>query len=279
MRKITIYSRAKINLGLNITRKREDGFHDLETLFYPIQLCDFIVFEKSDSSEFQTDSPVLNTSPEDNLIIRAKRKIEQTAGKEIHVKIRLEKNIPMGAGLGGGSSNAAMTLLSLNELFELKIPDTVLHLLAAELGSDVPFFLNPRPAFGFGRGTELTRADVSIQRHLVLVYPHIHVSTAFAYKNVRPLLPRHPLMNFSSASEVRFDEMKAFLKNDFEGPIFSAFPEIASIKQNLLEGGAELALMSGSGSSVFGFFKNADTAQAAAQSFSKRYFVHTEECS
>jgi 4-diphosphocytidyl-2-C-methyl-D-erythritol kinase len=186
-------SPAKINLGLNILRKRDDGYHDIESIMYQIGLNDTLIFEKTEGFAFATQSVELSADPTNNLIVKAVRKLENYCGKRLMISIELEKHIPMGAGLGGGSSNAAITLTALNELFGLSLPDKTIFRLAAELGSDVPFFVKPAPAYATSRGEILQRFAFDLPFHILVVNPGIHVSTVWAYKNVTPSMPERPL--------------------------------------------------------------------------------------
>lgn len=272
MKKISIYSNAKINFGLYITGKRADGFHSIETLFYPIRLRDTITFEIAESFSFTTGHPVLLDELEHNLIVKAVRLLEQETGKPIPAKIHLDKVTPLGAGLGGGSSNAAITLLSLNELFKLQIKKEDIAKLALLLGSDVPFFLHPQPAIGKGRGEILERIEFEIRKPILIVNPGIHVSTKWAYENCKPGMPEINLHEVIRQETVDYAVYNGVIKNDFERVVFRVFPEIKELKEKLLSLGAEFALMSGSGSTVFGIFPNLESAEAASRQLPNRYF-------
>ena len=177
MEKLTLNAPAKINLGLNIVSKRSDGFHNLETFFYPINdLHDTLVFEKSNNFIFNSNNNDLNREP-DNLIHKAHALIEDYAKRKLQIKITLIKNIPIGAGLGGGSSDAATTLLGLNEFFELEIGLTKLNELALKLGSDVPYFIKAKAAIGYSRGEILKESKAYITNPILIVNPGIHIST------------------------------------------------------------------------------------------------------
>ncbi len=269
-------SPAKINLGLNILRKRDDGFHDIESIMYQLGLTDTLIFEKTDTFSFSTENLELSSDISNNLIVRAVRKLEEITGKHLDIKITLEKNIPMGAGLGGGSSNAAITLTALNELFGLDLTDAVLLRLAGHLGSDVPFFIKPAPAYATSRGEVLKRFAFELPYSIVLVNPGIHVSTPWAYKNVTPSMPETPLREWIEKGTFNAEELLGYLKNDFEIPVFTAFPEIKTIKEKLLQSGAIFALMSGSGSSVFALFDDPQKAEDAFTKFNKNYFTYIE---
>ncbi|MBD3410945.1 MAG: 4-(cytidine 5'-diphospho)-2-C-methyl-D-erythritol kinase, partial [Ignavibacteriales bacterium] len=180
MKRIEIFSPAKINVGLFVVAKRADGFHDIETVFYPIGLRDKMSFDPADEFSFACDDPTIPTGA-DNLVVKAKDALERETGKRCDVAVRLEKRIPTGGGLGGGSSNAATTLVSLNELCGLGASRETVARLALELGSDVPFFLRPVPSFATGRGEKLDPLDFRIPFPILVVNPKIHVSTAEAY--------------------------------------------------------------------------------------------------
>jgi 4-diphosphocytidyl-2-C-methyl-D-erythritol kinase len=269
--KIIINSHAKINLGLNVIRKREDGFHDIETIFYPVELCDRLTFHTADEFSFCCDPPIPNTDTENNLIVRAVRLVEKYIGRKLSVSISVEKYIPVGAGLGGGSSNAAVTLLSLNDLFALDIPEHRLNEIALQLGSDVPFFLKPQSAYATGRGEQLTRIDLEIDKPIVLINPGIHVNTAWAYQQIIPAMPEKPLKDAIQDNATNLKTLLPYLKNDFEPAVMKQYPLIGEIKAKMYEMGALFAMMSGSGSTVFGIFEDDASAKKAKEYFSKRW--------
>lgn len=277
MHKVTIKSHAKINLGLNIVGKRADGFHDIETIFYPLDLCDILTFSKAESFSLLCDNAELSRDREKNLITKAVQLLEKAAGIRLPVSITLEKNIPMGAGLGGGSSNAAVTLLSVNVIFQLGLPLDKLATLALQLGSDVPYFLKLRPAFATARGEKLTYFNSWIKQHILVVNPGIHVSTAWAYSSIVPSIPHTRLSSFKFDDAFSFEEAFPCMSNDFEKPVFFAHPGIGKIKQQMLECGAEMAMMSGSGSTVYGIFKELSSAEAAAAVLQENPLVFLEK--
>ena len=188
MDKIVVKSPAKINIGLNIIHKRDDGFHNLETIFYPLNLFDEIIFTKSDNFAFNSNDENLNKE-KTNLIIKAKEILENEFDAQLLVNISLKKNIPIGAGLGGGSSNAAATLLSLAKLFDLEVSKSQLQELAIKLGSDVPYFLNPVPSFAESRGEKLFPINLKIEKYLLIVNPGIHIATKWAFGLITPKQP------------------------------------------------------------------------------------------
>ena len=275
MKKIVIKSPAKINFGLNIVSKRDDGFHNIETIFYPIELHDVLTFEKAAKFSFTCNNNEIQND-DNNLVIKALRLIEQFINKEIAVSIALEKNIPLGAGLGGGSSNAAQTLLSINELFELQIKNDILNDFALRLGSDVPFFLNPVPSYASSRGEILSPIDLEITKSILLVNRGIHISTKWAYQNIKPKTPNFKLNSLSSESVNDIAALKGKVVNDFEEIAFAAHPNLVEIKRIMEEFNAEFVLMSGSGSTMFGIFPESNSAHKADQYFSKTYFTYLQ---
>lgn len=269
---LEIKAPAKINFGLYITSKREDGYHNLETIFYPIyDLYDEMFFMPSDSFILTTDNEDLNN--EDNLIVKAKDLLEDFTGKKINVKIDLKKNIPMGAGMGGGSSDAATTLISLNEMFDLKVDNPTLMKLALKLGSDVPFFIKPKSSFAKSRGEELSLIDFHISLPILIVNPGIHVSTKSAYQNIKPHKSEFNLKDLEHFDLTQSAELIKNVRNDFEDFVFNSFPQVKAIKDEMYKMGAIFSLMTGSGSTVFGIFKDLDAAEKARRCFPKEYFT------
>lgn len=270
---IILKSPAKINLGLNVLRKRNDGYHDLETIFYPLLLTDIIKFVKSSYNSFSSNSDALNQK-EDNLILRAKRQLEEKVNRKLTTEITLEKKIPIGGGLGGGSSNAATTLIAFNKLFNLKISFFELSELALQLGSDVPFFLNPVPCFAESRGEKLIPIPFQLTYPILIVNPGINISTSSSFSKINPAVPAVRLNTLFSNSSIDLELMKEKVKNDFEEIIFKEYPVVGQIKTKLYELGAEFALMTGTGSSVFGIFNNLQKASFAEDDFKQKYFTY-----
>ena len=264
---ISFKTPAKVNLGLHILGKREDGFHELETLFQMVNWCDEIKIEcLSRGLELVCNQPDIPTD-KGNLVIRAAhilqtRYPERCKGARIH----LNKNIPHGAGLGGGSGNAAGVLLGLNFLWGLKLKREDLISVASELGSDVPFFLFSPCAIGRGRGEILEPVKNSIRFYVLMVYPGFAVPTASVYGNLKLKLTKREnnisiLKNFLLQSE--FAQLGATWSNDLELFVFKEYPGLSGIKEEMLALGAKGALLSGSGSTVFGIFDNPETANSA----------------
>jgi len=272
MDKITVESPAKLNLGLNIIRKRPDGYHDLETIFIPLLLSDKISFSKSNEYAFRTDSILLNEL-NDNLILKAVRLLEELTSRKFILDIYVEKNIPIGGGLGGGSSNAAIALKTINKLFDLRIDYKLLADLALQLGSDVPYFLNPIVTYAESRGEILHPFNLEIPYPILVVNPRIKIDTGWAFKKIRPA---HPIMNLRDILKkglIDFDRLKSYVKNDFEAVVFKEFRLIEQIKEEFYQQGAEFALMSGTGSTVYGIFSNLQKAYWAEEYFKQQYFT------
>ncbi|MGD8779906.1 MAG: 4-(cytidine 5'-diphospho)-2-C-methyl-D-erythritol kinase [Ignavibacteria bacterium] len=271
MNYIEIKSPAKINIGLNILNKRHDGFHNLQTIFYPLyDLYDLIKIKKSDHFYFESNNEIL-TNDESNLIIKAVKLLEKTTQRSFNVEIELIKNIPMGAGLGGGSSNAATVLVSLNEMFKLGIQYDQMIDLALELGSDVPFFIKSKPSIGFSRGETLKQIDLDIVKPILIVNPGIHISTKEAFASVEIKQPKLDFNQISVSDLSDYNYLKKNLTNDFEEFVFSKYPEIGSIKSTMYEMGAKYSLMSGSGSTVYGIFEKVSNAKTALDHFPADY--------
>jgi 4-diphosphocytidyl-2-C-methyl-D-erythritol kinase len=252
---MVIFPKAKINIGLRITGKRSDGFHNLETIFYPVSLCDAIEFVVG--GQFLKDDVLEVTgclsdlSPANNLVMKAIRKIRENRDIPF-LKIHLHKAIPAGAGLGGGSSDAATLLKSLNRYFNLEIDNEKLKDISLDLGSDCPYFIENSPAFAEGRGELLTPLKPLPERYyLVLVNPGININTREAYSCCTP---KQPETNLKELYYYNISEWKELIKNDFEEPIFRKYPQIGVIKKILYEIGSIYSSMSGSGSTVYGIF-------------------------
>ena len=256
-----VFPCAKVNLGLNVVARRSDGYHDLETVFYPIPLYDTLeVTEKVDAETEDAPCDLTITGmaiegvPEDNLVVKAYRLLAQDYPLPA-ISVRLHKAIPSQAGLGGGSSDAAYMLLVLNEMFDLGIDTPTLTKYAAQIGADCAFFIQSSPAYATGIGDVLTPiAEEQIPlggRYMVLVKPQVAVSTREAYSRIQP---KAPAMNCAEAVRMPLETWRENLKNDFEDSVFPLYPEIRQIKEQLYEAGAVYALMSGSGSAVFGIF-------------------------
>lgn len=247
------FSPAKINIGLHIISKREDGYHNIETIFYPIKLFDQLIFSKSNKFEIVCSEPSIPVD-EKNLIYKAKNILSDYVQQDFHIKVELKKTIPAFAGLGGGSSNAAITLIALNEIFDLKLNQRELLELSLKVGSDVPFFLLKSPAYAEGRGEILKPLpEFNLNYKILLIIPQIKISTAWAYSNFRQTTKQVELSVIKNSSD--FENLKDKITNDFEAIVFPFYPELSEIKNKLIELGASFALMSGSGSSIYGLFE------------------------
>lgn len=247
-----VYPNAKINLGLNVVAKRPDGYHDIETAFYPIPLQDALEVADAPTFRFRMAGTPLDCPAGDNLVIKVLQMVEQDF-KLPELDIFLYKHIPSGAGLGGGSSDAAFMLMLLNERFGLGLTKEEMKARLATLGADCPFFVENRPVLATGIGDVITPIDLSLAGWtLVLVKPDIAVSTAEAYAGVKPQKPATPI---AEILKLPVEQWQGRLCNDFEESVFARHPEIAATRDLLLDLGATYAAMSGSGSAVFGLFK------------------------
>ncbi|MGB5288358.1 MAG: 4-(cytidine 5'-diphospho)-2-C-methyl-D-erythritol kinase [Ignavibacteriaceae bacterium] len=273
MEKIEIESPSKVNIGLNVIEKRDDDYHNLETVFYPLLLSDNLTFQKSNQFAFLSNSEILNKL-DNNLITKAIRLLEKKIAIEIKVSIFIKKIIPFGGGLGGGSSNAAATLKAINKLFQLELSNEYLVEIALELGSDVPFFLHPIPSYAESRGEKLFPINFEIQYPILIVNPGINISTSWAFERVKPLRPEYNLRGVFDEQKIDFNIMKSYVKNDFESIVFKDYPQIKKIKEELYEKGAKFALMSGTGSTVYGIFSNLQKAFRAEEYFRQSYFTY-----
>lgn len=260
---MTLYPNCKINLGLRIVRKREDGYHDLETIFYPIyDLHDELEIEPSSTFSFSATGLALDCASEDNLIIRCYQSMAKRYPQIGNVAIRFKKNIPFGAGLGGGSSDAAHTAIALNKLFELGLTKAQLAEEVRPLGADCPFFIYNTPCFAEGIGDILTPIDLSLNGlRLVMIKPSVHVSTREAYSGIQP---NPSPLTLSSSRPLTLSSIKHFT-NDFEGTVFRQYPILAQIKKHLQDIGAIYAAMSGSGSTIYALFEDNAERSADAQ--------------
>ncbi len=247
------FPNAKINLGLHITSKRTDGFHNLETVFLPVAWCDVLEWVVAPEFAFCTSGIPISGDPESNLVVKAYR-LFQSEFDLPSLKIHLHKNIPFGAGLGGGSADAAFMLRMLNKTFHLGVSEEKLIGYAALLGSDCPFFILNKPVYATGRGEVMNIINITINgMFLLLVKPPVEVSTAKAFQFVSPLKSE---VSLPELLQLPIQEWKGNVINQFESSVFQSYPEIQSVRDKLYELGAVYASMSGSGSCVFGVFHN-----------------------
>ena len=254
-RKMIVFPKAKINLGLRVTRKRPDGYHDIETLFYPVGLSDaleFVVSAEPVKKDFLTITGISSgDDPENNLVIKTVRKLREKYSFP-SLKIHLHKVIPIGAGLGGGSSDAASLLKAVNRFFGLLIDEKNLKDTALELGSDCPFFIDDIPSFASGRGELLKPIKPVLSGYYILLLnPGVGIITAEAFQNCRPENPSNSLFQLVDRP---INEWKELIINDFEDFAFKKHPLIGEMKKELYRSGALFSSMSGSGSSVYGIF-------------------------
>lgn len=262
------FPNAKINLGLNIVARRPDGYHDIETVFYPIQLTDVLEIVPATvgaDTHLHCYGNAVDCPEEKNLVMKACRLMQRHFNVP-QVEMHLYKHIPDGAGLGGGSSDASSTMMMLRDMFHLDVSDDSLAELASTIGADCPFFIHNRPLMATGIGNVFSPCTVSLKgMTLLLVKPAVHVSTAEAYAQVVPRPSDASLTQLLSLPVSHWAQ--AGVANDFEPGVFDQHPQLAKIKDDILRSGAAFASMSGSGSSIFGIFDDAKVAENAAHQF------------
>lgn len=259
------FAPCKINLGLSIQSKRADGYHNLETVFYPIAIHDIIeiipLSDKEGSIQFTHSGIAVPGELKENLCYKAYQLLKKEYPTISSIKLHLHKNIPMGAGLGGGSSDASTMLLLMNQLFQLGLSNEALIKLATSLGSDCPFFIYNSPCYAKGRGEILNPIKVDLSNYTIaLLHPQIPISTSWAFTQLNPKIPNTTIADII---QMPIETWKDTLFNDFENPLFKLHPKLALYKTKLYEAGAIYASMSGSGSSLFGIFprgKKIDTS-------------------
>jgi len=259
---------AKINLDLRVLGRRADGYHDIKTIFQAVEWCDEILLEPASRFEFSAPG-----TPEDetNLVVRAVRAYERLAGITANVRIRVKKNIPIGRGLGGGSSDAAVTFIGLQRMFKRPLPFEQVPQVLRELGSDVPFFALGGRAAGYGRGDAVYKLDDATDYWVLLVDSGVVIPTAEAYSWLTVPDKTNSIEGF--CAEAGSDCSGDVWTNDFEGPVFARYPELAKIKENLINLGAYRAALSGSGSTVFGQFQMVSDAIRAGSGLDGRFRV------
>ena len=259
-------SNCKINLGLQVLNKRSDNFHNISSIFVELELSDNLSFKKSNNFIITSNNKEL-AQLETNTIIRSYNEMKAISKVNQPYSIHLTKNIPMGSGLGGGSSNAATTLKVLNKLWNINLSDNKLIKIASKIGSDVPFFINGKNQYIEGTGNNLSLlSELRLSQYYILIInPNIHVDTSWAYESLKKGLEvpaRYPKF-LDSNNQVNWK----LLKNDFENVVFSTYPEISRIKEKLISRKVLYAGLSGSGSTVYGIFTNKDEAFIASQLF------------
>lgn len=264
------FPNCKINLGLRILEKRNDGYHNLETVFYPIPLTDVleILPQKEAGSTYSQSGLLIAGDPEDNLCRKAYCLLKKDFPQIPDIQMHLHKVIPTGAGLGGGSSDGAFGLHLLNKKFNLGLSKDQLLNYAAMLGSDCPFFIINKPCHATGRGELLKPITLNLSRYkFYIVHPGISISTAWAFTHIQPLPFETSILSFIHQPIANW---KHLLTNDFENPVFFRYPEIKKIKEDLYQAGAIYASLSGSGAAVFGIFEK---EKNVTLSFPAHYFV------
>jgi len=269
-----VFPNCKINLGLHILQKRTDGFHDLETVFYPVALQDALEIIQSSSPstdiEFSTSGLEIPATAEQNICVKAYRLIKKDKPELPAIKMHLHKTIPTGAGLGGGSSNGAFTLILLNKKFNLGLSEDQLLQYALQLGSDCPFFIKNQPCYATGRGEKLEQLDINLSDFkIVLVNPRIHVDTGDAFSKILPDNQRDSIRDIIKKP---VDQWQNELSNDFETTVFKQHHEIKQVKEKMYQHGALYASMSGTGSTVYGLFNTYTQPQF---DFPAHYFIRT----
>ncbi|NTU54521.1 MAG: 4-(cytidine 5'-diphospho)-2-C-methyl-D-erythritol kinase [Chlorobiaceae bacterium] len=277
MRHLSVRACAKINLGLLITSRRADGYHTLETVFAPIDWFDMLDFVESDRISMECSNVDLPVD-DSNLCIRAAKALQEYAGIRDGVSIKLVKRVPFGAGLGGGSSDAAATLNALCRLWNLDVPSKERHRLAVRLGADVPYFLDMKGlAYAAGIGEELEDLSLTLPWYVVTVFPEVQVPTAWAYKNFyrqfeRPVPDLKELV--SRLCNDRDTSVLGAFENDFSSVVFEHYPVVRDVRDTLAAAGAVFVSLSGSGSAVYALFEERETAMQVAGRMSEQYRVN-----
>ncbi|MFT6716443.1 MAG: 4-diphosphocytidyl-2-C-methyl-D-erythritol kinase [Saprospiraceae bacterium] len=252
---MVVFPNAKINLGLNVVKKRDDGFHDIETVFYPVNLREVLEIHPTDSkgSSFSSTGIEIPSNQKGNLVLQAYNLLSNDFDLP-NFEFRLHKLIPLGAGLGGGSADASCTIKAINKNCELELSLTKMENYAAKLGSDCPFFIRNEVTFATGKGDEFHSIKCDLKgKYILLVNPSIHLSTGLAFSDVRP---ENKGRNIPEALSYPIHEWKHLLFNDFEPSVFAIHPVLSTLKSTLYSKGALYASMSGSGSTIFGIFEN-----------------------
>jgi 4-diphosphocytidyl-2-C-methyl-D-erythritol kinase len=266
------FPNCKINTGLYITRKRADGYHDLETVFYPIAITDVLEITEAGETEIVTTGDPVQGRTEDNLIYKAWRMMQAKFPDRVRaVRMHLHKVIPMGAGLGGGSSDGTHMLRILNDKFGLDCTDAVLEEMALALGSDCPFFVKNQPVFASGRGEKFEPCALDLSAYSIqVVVPDIHVSTAAAFGMIRPKAAAYDLRQLGTLPVA---EWRHRIQNDFEEPVFALHPGLYDLRKQLYRQGAIYASMSGSGSAIYGIFPKGEKAEIQSESGFRLFYV------
>lgn len=269
------FPNAKINLGLNIVSKREDGYHNLETIFYPIAIKDaleIIVKEEQTEDKLFESGLDIEAKPEDNLVMKALKLMREKYDFP-KLDVHLLKKIPFGSGIGGGSADATFMLMLINDQFSLNISKEELISLSVQLGADCPFFVYNHPVFASGVGELFEKIDLSLLGYkMMLIMPNIHVSTKDAFMHITPSKPH---LSLKEVVKHPIQEWKNMMVNDFEKSVFKKYPQIEELKNELYNQGAVYASMTGSGSSVFGIFKD---EYPNIETLDPNYFIWKGDC-
>ena len=275
MKKLSLKAFAKINIGLNIISKRADGYHEIETIFQLIDLYDTIIISKRNDAEIVLNSNNIKIPMnQDNICYEAASLLRDLTGISEGINVTINKRIPIGAGLGGGSSDAASVLKGLIKIWGLSLDEVSLMNIAKQIGADVPFFLKGGTAFATGIGEKLTPIELSGEYYCVLVNPNIEISTKWAYKNYNfSLTKTKKIIKLSQILQknISLFDLRNYIKNDFEEVVFREFPVLGEVKNKLYQSGAFFTSMSGSGSTIFGLFKDILKANDAIGIFPKSY--------
>ncbi|HVY73504.1 MAG TPA: 4-(cytidine 5'-diphospho)-2-C-methyl-D-erythritol kinase [Puia sp.] len=265
------FPQAKINFGLSVVSKRPDGFHNIETVFYPIPLVDVLEIVPASNLSLTITGLALEGNEESNLVSRAYRLLKQDYHEITPLAIHLHKHIPAGAGLGGGSSDAAHMLRMLNTYFKLNISEGRLAQYALKLGSDCPFFIKPAPAFASGRGEMLKPIQLDLSNYsILLVHPEIHISTPWAFSQITPGKPAKAISTLIDSPPATWRDQ---LLNDFERPVFNQYPQLKQIKEDLYKAGAVYASLSGSGSTLYGLFNKGEMPEKGIATPTRQTFI------
>ncbi len=266
------FPNCKINIGLYVTRRRDDGYHDLETVFAPVRVRDMLEVVPATTTQLHLSGLAVAGNNADNLVWKAYHLIKEKYSDKIPpLDIFLHKVIPMGAGLGGGSADGAFMLRLLNDSFALGLSNTELATMALTLGSDCPFFIYNNPQFATGRGELMTDIDLDLSAYsILLVCPRVHVATGAAFGM---LTPRPAPIDLRTLPQLPITEWRTKVSNDFEAPVFAQHPALAAIKQQLYDGGSLYASMSGSGSALYGIFQKGERATISADVAFDSFYV------
>jgi len=249
---MVLFPNAKINIGLNIVSKREDAYHNIESIFYPIPFSDILEIQKSSKFQYSSSGLFIEGEIENNLVVKVFRLFEKEH-QISPVHIHLHKVIPTGTGLGGGSADASFAINMFNEIFQLNLSNTEKEKYALQIGSDCPFFIENLPKKISGRGEIMENSSLSLQGYFIkLILPNIHISTKEAYQGINPKVPDFSVLKNDLPP---IENWSGLIKNDFENTVFGLYPELEKIKKELYQTGALYASMSGTGSAMYGIFK------------------------